>query len=129
MLKGLYPKNQKGFSLLELMSVLVIMGVIISVAIEKFDFLSDTAGKSALRAGIRELNARENLAWTKVKLSDDDWSNDDDVYNAVNKNIGPGFSWNPAPTVSEPVGTLHYKSQSIVLSRTASTKFSIGSWQ
>ena len=129
MLKEIYPKNQKGFTLLELLAVLVIMGVIISVGIEKFDLLSNTASKNALNAGIRELNARENLAWTKIKLSDSDWTNDDDVYNSIDKYIGPGFSWDPAPTISEPVGTLHYKSQSIELSRTASTKHSIGSWK
>jgi prepilin-type N-terminal cleavage/methylation domain-containing protein len=41
--RRLHPKNQKGFTLLELMSVLVIMGVVVSVAIKKFDLLSDTA--------------------------------------------------------------------------------------
>jgi prepilin-type N-terminal cleavage/methylation domain-containing protein len=35
--------NRKGFTLIELMAVMVIMGVMVSVAIKKFDLLSDTA--------------------------------------------------------------------------------------
>ena len=128
MLKSRRPKNQKGFTLIELLSVLVIMSVMVSVAIKKFDLLSDTAGTNALRAGIRELNTREALVWAKIKLSDTGWSNDVDVFNQVNKNIGPGFSWNPIPDISSG-GTLHYQSTSIALLRTGSTRNSAGFWR
>ena len=77
MLKRIYQKNQKGFTLLEMMSVLVIMGVIVSVAIKKFDLLSNTASITAIKSGIRELNTRETLVWTQIKLSDTGWSNDE----------------------------------------------------
>jgi prepilin-type N-terminal cleavage/methylation domain-containing protein len=119
---------QKGFTLIELMSVLVIMGVMVSVSMKKFDLLSDTASLSAIKAGIRELNTRETLVWTQMKLSETDWAGDDVVYNAVDKNLGTAYWWKPpGPTIS--AGILHYKSKSVNLDRIGSTRNSVGSWQ
>jgi prepilin-type N-terminal cleavage/methylation domain-containing protein len=118
--------NRKGFTLLELMSVLVIMGVMASAGVKKFDMLSDTADLTALKAGIRELNTQETLVWTEMKLSDTGWTSDDDVYSAVEKNLGQGYRWNPGPNIGG--GTLHYKSQSVVLVRTESKRNNVGSW-
>ena len=118
--------NRKGFTLLELMSVLVIMGVLFSVTIKKFDLISDSASITAIKAGVRELNTQETLVWTEMKLSDTDWTSDVHVYNAVEKNLGQGYRWNPGPTVTG--GTLHYESQSIALVRNESKRNSVGSW-
>ena len=118
--------NRKGFTLIELMAVLVIMGVMFSVAIKKFDILSDTASITALKTGVRELNTRETLVWTQVKLSDTEWTSDADVYDTVDKNLGQGYSWNPGPNIGG--GTLYYKSQSIVLARNESKMNSMASW-
>ena len=122
-----YPPNQKGFTLLEMMSVLVIMGVMVSVAIKKFDLLSDNASITALKGGVRELNTRETLVWTNIKLSETGYTDDTTVFNAVDKGLGHEYSWNPAPT--EVAGTLHYKAQSVALVRTRSTRGSVGFWQ
>ena len=118
--------NRKGFTLLELMAVLVILGVMFSVAIKKFDLISDSASITAIKAGVRELNIQETMVWTQIKLSDIGWTSDADVYNAVGKNLGQGYRWNPGPTI--PGGTLHYNSQSVVLVRNQSTRNSVGSW-
>jgi prepilin-type N-terminal cleavage/methylation domain-containing protein len=127
MLKRIYPKNQKGFTLLELRSVLVIMGIMFSVVIQKYDLLSNTASITAIKSGIRELNTRETLVWTKIKLSDAGWSSDEDVYNEVDTELGTEYSWTPDPPPSTG-GTLSHKSQSVVLTRTESTRNSVGSW-
>ena len=126
MLNNILIANHKGFTLLELMSVLVIMGVLTSAGVRKFDMLSDSADLTALAVGIRELNLQETLVWTKMKISDTDWTADVDVYNAIDKNLGQGYSWNPGPTITG--GTLHYKSQSVVLVRTESKSNDAGSW-
>ncbi len=118
--------NRKGFTLIELMSVLVIMGVIFSVAIKKFDLLTDNASITALKAVVKELNTQESLIWIKMKLSETGWISDVDVYNAVDKNLGPGYSWNPGPNISG--GTMHFKSQSVALIRKESTGKTVGSW-
>ncbi len=118
--------NRKGFTLLELMSVLVIMGIMFSIAIKKFDFLSDTASITAIKTGVRELNTQEALVWIDMKLSDTGWTSDAVVYNAIDKNLGQGYSWNPGPAIGG--GTFHYKSQSVTLVRTQSTLRTVGSW-
>ena len=118
--------TQKGFTLIELMSVLVIMGVIFSVAIKKFDLLTDNASITALKAGVKELNTQESLIWIKMKLSETGWAADLDVYNAVGKNLGARYSWSPGPNISG--GTLHYRSQSVALIRNESTGKTPGSW-
>ena len=119
--------TEKGFTLLEMMSVLVIMGVMFSVAIKKIDLLSDTASLTALKAGVRELNTGETLVWVKIKLSDAGWKNDEDVFNAVDKQIGQGYGWDPPPDVSG--GRLQYKAQVFDLNRKASTNNSVGVWR
>ena len=122
-----FDRNVKGFTLLEIMAILVIMGTMFSITIKKFDLITDSAGLTALKVGVRELNTRETLVWTNIKLSDDGWLNDGAVYNAVDKKIGQGYGWNPAPTVFG--GKLHYKAQSIDLNRDASTNKSTGAWR
>ena len=126
MMKTTLIGNRKGFTLLELMSVLVIMGVLFSVATKKYDLLSDSASITALKAGIRELNTQETLVWIDMKLSDTGWTGDVDVYNTVGKNLGQGYRWNPSPTITG--GTLHHEGQSVALVRTQSTKQTVGSW-
>ena len=118
--------NRKGFTLLELMAVLVIMGVLFSIAIKKYDLISDSASITALKAGVRELNTQETLVWIDKKLSDTGWTADVDVYNAVDKNLGQGYRWNPGPTIAG--GTLHHDGQSVALVRNQSTKNKAGSW-
>ena len=69
MLNELWIRNQRGFTLIEMISVMIIMGVVASVAIQKFDMLSDTAAEQALSVGVRELNIRESLSWSNLKIS------------------------------------------------------------
>ncbi len=118
--------NQNGFTLIELISVLIIMGVMVSVVIKKFDLLSDNASITALQAGVGELKSRETVTWFKIKLSDTGYTNDVDVYNAFDKELGQGFSWNPGPEISG--GGLHFKSLSVNLNRVPSTPNSPGAW-
>jgi len=118
--------NRRGFTMIELMAVLVIMSVFISVTIKKFDLLSDSASITAIKEGVRELNTQETLIWTQMKLSDTDWTSDADVYNNIDKNLGQGYRWNPGPAIGG--GTLHFKKQSILLVRNESKRNSVGSW-
>ena len=124
--KSVRINNQKGYTLIELISILVIMGVLASVVMKKYDLLSDSASTTAIETGLRELRTRESITWFKIKLSDTGYTNDIDVFNAIDKNLGQGYSWNPGPDISG--GGLHFKSQSVNLSRTQSTRTSPGFW-
>ena len=91
MLKGLTLPNQKGFTLIELISVMVIMGVMTTVAAKKFDLLSGAASDKAPQQGVKELNAREYLNWIDIKLSSNNWTIDGDVHSVMDTNLGSEF--------------------------------------
>ena len=122
--------NQKGFTLIELISVMIIMGVVASVSIQKFEMVSDTAGQRALDLGIKELNIRESLTWSNMKISVDGYTNDADLWSAVlpDLDLGGKYHWNPGPDISAG-GTLHFNSNSIALNRQPSTTTSAGTWE
>ena len=61
MLKGSCTLNQHGFTLIELISAMVIIGVMASVGIKKMDLISDTATDRAILETVKELNIRESL--------------------------------------------------------------------
>jgi prepilin-type N-terminal cleavage/methylation domain-containing protein len=120
-------RNQKGFTLIELISIMIILGVLGSVAIRKYDNLTNTANERVLAVTVEELNARESLIWANMKISNEGYTNDTDVYTALNTDIGSRLKWNPGPTIDG--GTLHIESQSIVLNRIHSTNSAAGKWQ
>ena len=106
---------------------MIIMGVMSSVAVKKVDFITDTASTRALATTVKELNVRESLVWSNMKISNDGYTTDEDVFAALDKNLGAKLKWNPGPTIDG--GTLHLESQSIVLNRTPSTTSAAGKWQ
>ena len=120
-------QNQKGFTLIELLSVMIIMGVMGSVAVKKVDFITDSATAQALEFAVKELNTRESLTWTNIKLSKDGWTDDSSVFAAMDTVIGPQYNWGSKPDISG--GRLHFRSSKIELSRTVSTNLSAGKWQ
>jgi prepilin-type N-terminal cleavage/methylation domain-containing protein len=120
-------RSESGFTLLEMMCVLVILGVIFSVTIHQFTTLSDTAYQKALESAVQELNIRETLTWYNFKISLDGWDNDTDVFNGLDTTLGEGYFWDPAAT--EIGGSLHFGSYSVALTRTRSTDKSAGSWK
>jgi prepilin-type N-terminal cleavage/methylation domain-containing protein len=127
MQKQLRSLNHHGFTLLELLSVMVIMGVLASVTIHRFDLISDTAGSRAIASAISELNVREALTWTNLKLSSSGWARDEDVFVLVDTDLGSDYHWQVAPTNSG--GTLEFRYNSIDLVRNPSTNVSAGVWK
>ena len=120
-------RNQNGFTLIELLSVMIIMGVMSSVAVKKVDFITDTASTKALTIAVKELNVRESLVWSQMKISLDGYTTDADLFDALDKDLGAKFNWNPGPGLDG--GTLYCESQSVVLNRTHSTNSTPGKWQ
>ena len=106
---------------------MVIIGVMASVGVKKMDLISDTATERAMLEAVKELNIRESLTWTNVKLSPAGWIDDAQLFAAVDTDLGSDYKWTASPNALG--GTLSFRTTSIVLSRTASTTSSIGSWQ
>ncbi len=118
--------NKNGFTLIEVVSAIVIMGVMFSVGIKKLDILSYTAADRVLESGLRELNTRETLVWTKIKLTDSGWTSDANVFAELDTNLGHEFNWTAEPNITG--GTLRFQSKSIALTRIASSNSSVGRW-
>jgi prepilin-type N-terminal cleavage/methylation domain-containing protein len=68
MKKGLFSKNEKGFTLIEIIAVLVILGILAAFAIPKYIDMRKEAIESAARSAAMELSARERLALAQWKL-------------------------------------------------------------
>ena len=62
-------KNQKGFTLVEVIAVLVILGILAAVAIPKFFDMQETARIKAIEAAIGELNGQVALAFAQNALA------------------------------------------------------------
>jgi prepilin-type N-terminal cleavage/methylation domain-containing protein len=121
-----FTRNQQGFTLIELISIMIILGVLGSVAIRKYDNFTHTASERVLATAIMELNVRENLIWTNMKISSDGYTNDADVYAALNPDLGSRVKWDPGPDIGG--GTLHCESASCTLTRTPSSITAAAKW-
>jgi prepilin-type N-terminal cleavage/methylation domain-containing protein len=124
--KTFLSRNQKGFTLIELISIMIILGVLGSIAVRKYENLTHTASERVLATAVKELNVRESLIWTNIKISSGGYTNDADVYKALNTNLGKKLKWNPGPDIGG--GTLHCESASCALTRTPSSATAAAKW-
>ena len=124
---GIPRLNKSGFTLIEILVVLVILGILVAIAQSKLIDLEGTSANRALEAGVMELNASEKLTWADFKLSQNGWTNDNAVVAAIDKNLGAGYNWIAGPDSSG--GILQFNSKTVVLTRTSSTEGSAGQWK
>ena len=62
-------KNEKGFTLIEIIAVLVILGVLAAVAVPKYIDMAAQAKKSAAQGEVAALKSSLNLAYAKLFMS------------------------------------------------------------
>lgn len=117
--------NQKGFTLIEILAVIVILGIIVGIAAVKFVRVDDGARNVALNTGISELNSRENLVWVNTKLTG--YNSDNDVFAAMDYDLGDDYSWSAGP--SQEGGTLTFDGSSLTLVRTLSDENTPAIWK
>jgi prepilin-type N-terminal cleavage/methylation domain-containing protein len=120
-------RQQAGFTLIEIMAVLVIIGVVSSVGVQKYDQITDSASQRMLDYAFRELNSRELLTWGLIKLSDEGWLADEALFAQLDTQIGEGYGWSSGPGLGG--GTLRMKSASVTLTRLPSTISDAGKWR
>lgn len=122
--------NRKGFTLIEIIAVLIIMSTLAAIAVPKFIDLDSNAKDHAIDSGISELNGRESLTWANIKVSPTGFLSDAQVFSAMNYNLGSDYGWTVAPTNGAGgEGTLEFaNTKEIELVRSESTTDSPSKW-
>jgi prepilin-type N-terminal cleavage/methylation domain-containing protein len=119
--------GSRGFTLIEVMAVLVILGVLAAVALKKVGAVSDTAETRMLEAGVAELNTRELMTWTNEKFATRGAIVDSAVWSAVNTDLGERYAWTTGPDAGG--GTLVFESVAALLTRAPSTEATAARWE
>ncbi|MFH1080779.1 MAG: prepilin-type N-terminal cleavage/methylation domain-containing protein [Pseudomonadota bacterium] len=125
MKKSILRKNQKGFTLIEIIAVLVILGILAAVAIPKYIDMRNEAVIKAVKGLEAELNARERLSLAKYKL---DATKDQSVhYTSPTYDVGKDFKADDGIIVSATPFT--YESKTVTCTKTVDADINIpDSW-
>ncbi|MGC6582238.1 MAG: type II secretion system protein [Akkermansiaceae bacterium] len=103
-------KNRKGFTLIEVIAVLVLLGILTAVAVPKYIDMSEQAKIKAIEAGVAELNSREALQWGQNQLTG--------TNTAVDTALGDDYTVTPT---SGTVTSIEFKDVTYGVSYTAAT--------
>ncbi len=114
--------------MLEIIAGLVIISVLAAVVIPRYISLDERAKQKALNAGIAELNGRETLTWSNLKISESGYLDDAHLFGLMDTTLGSDYSWEGgSPNISG--GTLIFRlGTSAPLSRSESSIESPAQW-
>ena len=128
MLKHELFLNPKGFTLIEIIAVMVVLSVLAAVVIPRYVELEENAVKKGIDTVISEINARENLTWADCKISTSGFVSDAKIFKKIDFDLDPSYVWHSGdPSITG--GTISFKGESFELSRGASSTLKAAAWK
>jgi prepilin-type N-terminal cleavage/methylation domain-containing protein len=117
--------NNRGFTLIEILAVLTILGILAAAGVYKFMQLDNSAVLVVLRDAVTKTNTVEMQHWTNVKLSEG-YKDDDQIFQLVKPDLVNLCNWQE---ISSTGGTISMKGNILQLERVPSSVNQYAIWK